>query len=336
MKNENKKSLTDYSDNYPHLIDTKITKNFLAFHKTDTVSKIKNILQEKAKEFASIGYIYVIDENSVLVGVVSLKQILQSSDEITLEKIMNENVVSIKSHSHQERVIYLALKHGLKAIPVVDKDKHLVGIVTHKTILSIFHHEFREDILRSGGVHHIKEIEAVDTPVRKLVKARLPSLLLGLFGGLITASIVTSFEGLLNSYIILASFIPAIVYLTDAVGTQSQTLVVRLIAIEPKFSFQQYLFRELKIGFILGASFAILLFAAGLLGWGETNLALIVGASIFISMFFQTFFAAYFSIMLQKLRFDPAIASGPIATIISDITTIVIYFAIATIILEFL
>jgi magnesium transporter len=208
--------------------------------------------------------------------------------------------------------------------------------VTHKTILSIFHHEFREDILRSGGVHHIKEIEAVDTPVRKLVKARLPSLLLGLFGGLITASIVTSFEGLLNSYIILASFIPAIVYLTDAVGTQSQTLVVRLIAIEPKFSFQQYLFRELKIGFILGASFAILLFAAGLLGWGETNLALIVGASIFISMFFQTFFAAYFSIMLQKLRFDPAIASGPIATIISDITTIVIYFAIATIILEFL
>ena len=330
------KNLADNSNNHTNLIDTKITKNFLACHKTDTVGKIKNILQERAKEFVSIGYVYVIDENSVLVGVVSLKQILQSPNDTALERIMNENVISIKDHSHQERVIYLALKHGLKAIPVVDKDKHLIGIVTHKTILSIFHHEFREDILRSGGVHHIKEIESVDTPVRKLVKARFPSLFLGLFGGLIAASIVTSFEGLLNSYIVLASFIPVIVYLTDAVGTQSQTLVVRLIAMEPKFSLHKYLFRELKIGVILGASFAILLFAAGLLGWRNPDLALIVGISIFISMVFQTFFAAYFSIILQKLRFDPAVASGPIATIISDITTIVIYFALATVLLEFL
>lgn len=185
-------------------------------------------------------------------------------------------------------------------------------------------------------MHHIKEIESIETPVSKLVRARFPSLLLGLFGGLVAAYIVTSFEELLNSYIILASFIPVIVYLTDAVGTQSQTLVVRLIAIDPKFSFHRYLFRELKIGIILGASFAILLFAASLLGWRTSELAVIIGISIFISMVFQTFFAAYFSIVLQKLKFDPAIASGPIATIISDITTIAIYFVIATLLLEFL
>lgn len=323
-------------DSHHELIDSRITRNFLSFYKTDTVDKVKSLLQTRAKEFESIGYVYIVDKEGVLVGVVSLKQILQLPDHITLEAIMDTDVVSIPFHTHQERAIYLALEHGLKAIPVVDDNCKLIGIVTHKTILSIFHHEFRKDILTSGGVHHVKEIESIETPVSKLVRARLPSLLLGLVGGLIAATIVTSFEGLLISYIVLASFIPAIVYLTDAVGTQSQTLIVRLIAIEPKFSMHRYLIRELKIGLILGASFAALLFVTGVLGWGQSTLALIIGASIFISMVFQTFFAAYFSIILQRLRVDPAIASGPIATIISDITTIAIYFGMAVTLLEFL
>jgi magnesium transporter len=320
---------------YHDLIDSRITRDFLSFRKNDTVDKVKYLLYTKAKEFESIGYIY-ITEDDVLAGIVSLKQVLQSPEHTTLESIMDTDVVSLQYHAHQERAIYLALEHGLKAIPVIDNNRKLIGIVTHKTILSIFHHEFRKDILTSGGIHHAKEIESIETPVSKLVKARLPSLLLGLVGGLVAATIVTGFEGLLNSYIVLASFIPAIVYLTDAVGTQSQTLVVRLIAIEPKFSRHRYLLREIKIGLILGTSFAILLFLAGLLGWGQTNLALIIGISIFISMVFQTFFAAYFSFILQKLRVDPAIASGPIATIISDITTIAIYFGMATILLGFL
>lgn len=324
------------SESHHELIDSRITRNFLSFHKNDTVSKVKALLQTSAKEFESIGYVYIVDESNVLIGVVSLKHILQSLDNTVLETIMDTDVVSLPFHSHQERAIYLALEHGIKAIPVVDNNKRLLGIVTHKTILSIFHHEFRKDILTSGGVHHTKEIESIETPVSKLVRARLPSLLLGLIGGLVAAAIVTSFEGLLNSYIVLASFIPAIVYLTDAVGTQSQTLVVRLIALEPKFSMHRYLLRELKIGLALGASFAALLFIIGIFGWGESNLAAIIGISIFISMVFQTFFAAYFSIILQKLRFDPAIASGPIATIISDVTTIAIYFGIATILLGFL
>lgn len=323
-------------NSHHELIDSRITRNFLSFHKNDTVEKVKNTLKTKAKEFESIGYIYIVDESMILIGVASLKQILQTSDAVQLNTIMDTNVIYAKFHSHQEKIIYLALEHGLKAIPVVDDDKKLLGIVTHKTILSIFNYEFRKDILQSSGIHHVKEIESIDTTVSRLVKARLPSLFLGLLGGLVTAIIVTGFEGLLNSYIVLASFIPTLVYLTDAVGTQSQTLVVRLIAIEPKFSIHRYLVRELKIGLVLGVSFAALLFVVGILGWGESNLAFIIAASIFISMVFQTFFSAYFSIILQKLRFDPATVSGPIATIISDMTTIAIYFGIATALLEFL
>lgn|GEM_PF-2947061 len=163
---------------------------------------------------------------------------------------------------------------------------------------------------------------------------RFPALFLGLIGGLIAASIVTNFEDMLNSYIILASFIPVIVYLTDAIGTQSQTLVVRLLALEPDFSTLRYIVREVKIGLILGIIFAIMLFIAEFLGWQQIKLGIVVGIAVFFSMAFQAFFATYFSIMLAKLKKDPALASGPLATIISDITTIVMYFSIAIIILE--
>ena len=99
---------------------------------------------------------------------------------------------------------------------------------------------------------HIKEIEDITTPAKRLIKARLPSLIIGLFGGLLAAYIVRDFEDILSSYLALAAFIPVIVYLSDAIGTQSQTLIVRMIALEPNFSFRNYISRELKIGSILG------------------------------------------------------------------------------------
>ncbi|MEM3064010.1 MAG: magnesium transporter [Candidatus Nitrosotenuis sp.] len=321
-------------NDHEYLVDTKITKKYLAFSENDTVDKVKEVLATKAKTFETIGYIYVVTDNGVLHGTVSLKQVLEAAPSTKLGDLMNPDVIYVKYHSHQERAVYLALKHGLKAIPVVDKEKRLLGIITHKTILSIFHHEFRKDLFMSGGVQHSKEVESINTPISKLVKVRFPSLFLGLIGGLVAASIVTNFEDILNSYIVLASFIPVIVYLTDAIGTQSQTLVVRLLALEPDFPLRRYLLREIKIGVILGIIFGAMLFFAELVGWQQIKLGVVVGAAVFFSMAFQAFFAAYFSIMLAKFKKDPAIASGPLATIISDITTIAMYFGVAIVVLE--
>jgi magnesium transporter len=228
-------------------------------------------------------------------------------------------------------VVYLVIKHSLKAMPVVDEDNHLKGIVPYDTILSVFHHEFREDILRSGGIHHhIKEIEELTTPVSKLVRARLPSLVLGLLGGLLAAYIVSDFEEVIGSYIVLAAFIPVMVYLSDAVGTQSQTLIVRMIALEPEFSIRRYLTRELKIGSVLGLTFAAILFAAATLGWGSLNLGLVIGSAMFFSILFQAFIATFLSARLARSNIDPALASGPLTTIISDITSLTMYFGIAS------
>ncbi|MEM4253590.1 MAG: magnesium transporter [Candidatus Nitrosotenuis sp.] len=320
--------------NHEHLVDTKMTRKYLAFSPSETVERIENVLDFKAREFETIGYVYAIDENGILVGVASLKQILQSKHGTQLKEIMNTNVISLKQHEHQERAVYVALKHGLKVIPVVDSEHRLLGVVTQKSILSIFHHEFRKNLFRTSGIKHVKEIESMDTPVFSLVKVRFPSLFIGMIGGLIAASIVTNFEHVLTSYIALASFIPVIVYLTDAIGTQSQTLVVRLLAMEPGFPISKYVLREIKIGIILGFIFAAMLFVAEIVGWQQIKLGIVVGMAVFFSMIFQAFFSTYLSIALSRMKKDPAIASGPIATIISDVTTIAMYFAIAMMILQ--
>ena len=318
------------------IISARITERFLSVHKEETIGNVKKILVTRSKEFETLDYIYVVDTNNVLQGVASLKEVLQASDETKIQSIMKKDVVSVEPHIDQERIIYIVLEKGLKAVPVVDKENHLLGVVPYNAIIDIFHQEFREDILKSAGIHHkIEEIEELTTPASRLVRARLPSLIIGLAGGLIAAYIVNGYEQVLSSYLILAAFIPVIIYLSDAVGTQSQTLIVRMIAINPKFSSRNYLAREIKIGATLGAIFAILLFITASVGWGPLYFGLVIGTSIFFSMLFQTFVATYLSILLSKFRVDPAVTSGPITTIISDITTLVMYFSIASALLKF-
>lgn len=323
------------SKNFSEIAGLKSTSKFLAVTRDITAGDVKKSIMDNTKEFEVIDDVYVVDKNNILEGVVSLKELLQTTNETKLETIMKTNVVSVRYHSHQERIIQLALKNDLKAIPVVNKENHLLGVIPHDVILDIFHHEFRQDILSSGGIHHkVKEIEEITTPVSRLIKARLPSLILGLLGGLVAAFIVSGFEEVLKSYLVLAAFMPVMIYLSDAVGTQSQTLIVRMISMEPKFSLKRYLTREIKIGASLGAIFAILLFIATILGWGPIYLGIIIGIAMFVSMLTQAFLATYLSIILAKFHVDPAVASGPIATIISDITTVIAYFSIASILLE--
>jgi magnesium transporter len=302
---------------------------------TETVGNVKNILVNCAKDLEIIDYIYIIDNTGILKGVVSIRELLQSDADIQIDKMIKRKPITVNYFTDQERIIYLVLDHELKAIPVVNNENHLVGVVPYRAIINIFHNEFREDILKSGGIHHhIKEIEDITTPAKRLIKARLPSLIIGLVGGLLAAYVVRGFEDILSSYLTLAAFIPVIVYLSDAVGTQSQTLIVRMIALEPNFSFRNYMSREIKIGSILGITLGVILFTVIFIAWLSINIGVIIGISIFLSMLFQAFVSTSLSILLTKFRIDPAISSGPITTIMSDITTLVIYFSIATLFLR--
>ena len=321
----------------PHIAGKRISTKFVSVSVDKTAGEVKKLLVERAHEFEIIDYIYVVDEENVLVGVMSISELLQADDWAAVGNLMRPDPVAIDYHTDQERMVYLVMEHDLKAMPVVDGKKHLQGVVPYHTILDVFHHEFREDIFKLGGFHnHSREIEDVDTPASRLIRARLPPLAIGLLGGLLAAYIVIGFEDVLNSYIALAAFIPVMVYLSDAVGTQSQTLVVRMLALEPTFSLRKYLLREIKIGGMLGITFAVLLFLAGLVGWGSPTLGLIIGVSVVVSIVFQASVATYLSTLLSKFKIDPAVTSGPLTTIISDITSLAMYFTLASLLIQFL
>ena len=316
----------------------RITQKFLSVLENETIGSIRKLVSTRAKECDVIDYVYVVDKENILRGVISLKEILQTLDsELQVKSAMKKKVISVDFHADQEKIVQIVVKQKLKAIPVVDDAAgHLRGVVPYDAILSVFHHEFREDILKSAGIHHgFKEIEELSTPALRLVRARIPSLVAGLLGGLLAAAIIGGFEELLSSYIILAAFIPVMIYLSDAVGTQSQTLAVRMIALEPAFSVVKYLLRELKVGSAIAGVFALLLFMASVLGWSAPlQIGVAIAASIFGSIIFQCFLATYLSIALSKLRIDPATTSGPLTTVISDITTLVMYFAMASALLQ--
>lgn len=318
----------------PDAAAAQITERFVSFEEEETAGEIKKLISNRSKEFDVIDYVYIINSDKILQGVASLKDALQASDDVQLKKIMRRKPVTVYSDTDQERIVYLVLKYRLKSIPVVDRENRLIGVVPYDAIVKIFHHEFREDILKSGGIHHyIKEIEDIATPVSRLVRARIPSLILGLIGGLVAAYLVNGYENILSSYFVLASFIPVMIYLSDAIGTQSQTLIVRMIALEPAFSVKRYLAREVKVGVVLGIIFALLLFAAASVGWGMSQAGAIIGLSILISIVFQAVISTYLSILLAKFSVDPAVASGPLTTIISDITTLTMYFGLASLLL---
>jgi magnesium transporter len=321
-------------DSPPDIAAAQITERIVSFEEEATAGEVKNLIASRAKEFDVIDYVYIIKNGKFLQGVVSLKDILQANQDVQVKKIMRRKPVTVYPDTDQERIVYLVLRYRLKSIPVVDSENRLIGVVPYNAIVKIFHHEFREDILKSGGIHHyIKEIEDITTSVSRLVRARIPSLILGLLGGLVAAYIVNGFENILSSYFVLASFIPVMIYLSDAIGTQSQTLIVRMIALEPAFSVKRYLAREIKVGGALGIIFASLLFAAVSIGWGISQAGAIIGLSILISIVFQAVISTYLSISLAKFNVDPAVTSGPLTTIISDITTLTMYFGLASFLL---
>jgi len=256
-----------------------------AFPRVKIGEKIKDVektLLEEAHKFDAIDYVYVVDDNNALKGVISIKELHASNKDADVEQIMKKKLVVARPLSHQETIVYLALSNKIKAIPVVDREKHLLGIVPYDTILEIFNEEVREDVFKFGGIFHKvgKEYTTIKSSAVTMIKTRLPWLVIGVLGGTITASVISSFEHVLNTLLALAAFAPVLAYLSDAVGTQSETLVVRSIALDPKLSLKSYFAREFAVALSLALTCAFLLSAIAFVGWRNSTLGLIVGVSM--------------------------------------------------------
>lgn len=313
-----------------------MVSSVLAASPETTIKEIAGLVEGSAGEAEIIEYVYIV-EGGILKGVLSLKDVLASKNKDAKAKdLMEKNLVVAHPTTPQERIVYLALSRGVKAIPVADKDGRFLGAVPFGTILQIFNDEVHEDTFKFGGIFHRvgKEITTISSPVPFMIKARIPWLILGVLGGLVAASVVSGFEAVLSEYLMLAAFIPVLVYLSDAVGTQSETLIVRGLAIDPKMPIRPYILRELKIAGALAFICALLLGAAAAAGWGFPFLGLIVGLSMFLSIMAAMLISTLLPLLFRRMGADPAVASGPFATLVSDIATIIIYFQVATMLLQ--
>ena len=298
-----------------------------------TIDDVKKLLSKNSKDYDMVGYIYVLDKLGRLSGVMSIKNVFQFPNKTHVEEIMNRQVISVRSHTDQERATLIALQNDLKAIPVVDKENNFLGVLTPQTILDTLHKEGIEDILRQAGIRKFKDpaIEIISASTYTHSKKRFPWLLIGLFGGIIAALIVSFFENILDEYLLLAAFIPAVVYMADAVGAQAQTIFIRSMALDKNMQIGKYAYRELKINLILGSILGLIFYFVILIGWGMESsfFALILGTSIFATVLISMAVSLALPFSLQKMKFDPAITSGPIGTAIRDLTSLIVYFAIA-------
>ncbi|MDP1629605.1 MAG: magnesium transporter [bacterium] len=301
-----------------------------------TIGEIENLLLKETKNFETINYIYLIDAAGRLVGTLSVKDIFRLPKTAAAAESAERKLVAVRPHTDQERVAILAIRHNLKAIPVVDAENRFLGVVPSDAILNILHQEHIEDALRSAGIGKFKD------PAKELVaasatlhfKKRFPWLIIGMLGGMLAALAVGFFENLLDKMLILAAFIPAVVYMADAVGVQTQTLFIRRLAIDRDFDFRKYLNREAAVGIALAIALAFLVVFFSLIFWKSAILSLILGISFFITIAMAVAVAIVLPWIFYAFNYDPAVASGPFATVIRDILSILIYLAVASLVLN--
>ena len=292
----------------------------------DAITSIQNYQQAEM-----VFYLYVTDENSHLTGVVSLRDLVIAPPNSTLKTIMQQDVVSVSTDTDQEEVAKLVSKYNLLAIPVIDSDRTLLGIITVDDVVDVIREEATEDFLQMAGIGKDREILMKSTFDN--VKLRLPWLFASWIGGTIAAYIIGTFEPFLESVIALAAFIPVIIGMGGNVGTQSSTIIVRGFATGrlelSKASL--VIWKEMRVGLILGIFYGILLGIVAMFQFinAPPELGIVVGLSICVSMIIATCIGTLVPIFLRKLDVDPAIASGPFVTTAIDILGILAYFLIA-------
>lgn len=287
---------------------------------------------QSSEEAEMVFYLYVTDEESHLTGVVSLRDLVTAPAGAELKGIMERDVVSVTPETDQEEVARLVSKYNLLAIPVMDSDSTLLGIITVDDVVDVIREEATEDFLQMAGIGKDREILMKSTFDN--VKLRLPWLFASWIGGTIAVYVIGAFESFLESVIALAAFIPVIVGMGGNVGTQSSTIIVRGFATGrlQLLRIGSVIWKEMRVGLILGAFYGLLLGGVAMFKFinAPPQLGLVVGLAICVSMIIATSIGTLVPILLRKLDVDPAVASGPFVTTAIDVLGILAYFLIAT------
>jgi len=326
-----------------------MTTEYISFSKELTVEAALDKIRNQGEDKETVYTLYITSPRRRLEGVISLKDLVMAKGNPRIEEIMSKSAISLSTDTDQEEVARLLKELDLLAVPIVDKENRLVGIVTIDDAVDILEEETTEDIYDQAGLADITKSETnrsevlVSGSLWAIWKVRLPFLLITLFAGFGAAFIIEGFEEALETIIAVAFFMPLIMDMGGNVGTQSSTVFARGVVlghIDIKSFFKHFL-KEVGIGFslgvLIGAGGGVAAAVANVLIWdGSPMLGVAVGLALVATMTLASLLGFLVPYLLIRLKVDQAAGSAPIITSIKDIAGLLIYFAFVSIFLGYL
>lgn len=308
-----------------------MTTEYVSLKEEFTVARAIEHLRQEGAEVETIYYIYSINENGELTGVISLRQLIMAPPDARLEQVVTRRVISANVWDDQEKVARMVAKYDIIAIPVVNDQNQLLGIVTVDDVLDVLEEEATEDILKLANLD-VEDQDLVEAGPWQRALRRLPWLIGLLFGGLIAGNVIKGFSGTLEQVTALAFFITAMAGGPGNAATQSLALVVRGLATGEVDQRRLYraIIKEAQVGAIVGIVSGTVLALVAVLWQGKSTLGLVVGLALAINITISTVLGSFFPVIIQRLGADPAVASGPFISTLMDVTSMFIYFSLAT------
>jgi magnesium transporter len=282
-------------------------------------------MRKQAKELDEIYYIYVVSDENLLLGVLSLKALLLASASTRVREIYDAEVRSVRTDTPSEEVAQIMGKYDLIVLPVTDSIGRLMGRITIDDVVDVIRDEAERDYQLASGI--TTDVETTDSPAR-LSRARLPWLIIGLLGGIVVAAVIGRFEEDIKINPEMAFFIPLIAAMAGNVGIQSSAIIVQGIASNSLGleSTTRKLMKELIVAILNGLILAGILFIYNFFISKNLALTFTVSSSLFVVIIFAAVFGTMIPLVLNKLKFDPALATGPFITTMNDIMGLFIYF----------
>lgn len=319
--------------NYPeYSAGSVMTIEFVDLKKQMTVKSALNHIKATGIDKETINTCYVIDKSRKLQGVLSIRKLILADEDMQVSEIMNEDVIYANTLDDQETVASLFKKYDLTSLPVVDNEHRLVGIVTIDDIIDIIDQENTEDLHKMAAMEPLEE-EYLKTSAVVLAKHRIVWLLVLMISATFTGKIIARYEALLQSMVILTTFIPMIMNTGGNAGSQSATLIIRGMALGEinTWDVLRVLYKELKVSILAGSILAFVNFGRLVL-FERVNylIAVVVCMSLLCTVIIAKMVGGILPIVAKKIRLDPAIMASPLISTIVDALSLTIFFTIAT------
>lgn len=308
-----------------------MTPNFFALDEDMTIAEAVSALQKRSEEFEMVFYLYVVDKRDHLVGVVSLRKLLTTHPSTQLKRIMVTDVISVNTGADQEEVARLVAEYNLLAIPVVDDEDKLVGIVTVDDVIDVLQDEAAEDLLALAGV---TAEERVTTSAARSLRLRAPWLVLNLITTFFPAFVIAQFDWAISKYAVLAAIVTMPMGMGGNAATQTLTVITRGLALNEVSDVGQITLRQAIVGVGNGLINGVIGAIAVALFFKSFYLGLVLACSMVINMLVAAFAGTLIPIALKKLKIDPAVASSVFVTTFTDIGGSLSFLGIASLLIN--